>query len=166
MMNVWMFDARPGERFERSAGHNRGVVVLDATAVSDPQAPLACAVSGATVIRRPRAGERAPGAVILLARRGPAGSWHGAGRAAGDSPVASGLDEGEQIARAVSSSNGGEHVVAVFRLGPGAEPVNILTSGYQGRRGWTVTTVHSDGRVDERPLDAWRAERQSRVVAL
>ena len=60
---------------------------------------------------------------------------------------------------ALSSSGGGEIWAAVLVRRPGARPVNRLTSGYRGRRGWTVSTFYADGRVESMPLSEWRAAR-------
>lgn len=197
-MNVWLFGARPGACFRASAGANRGVVVLDATAVVDPDAPLSLAASGKTIVLTPASGPASGAAVFLIAREGDAGTWHGIGRATptvdcpgGSSPaggcvcghhwrgwetpgphrvaadpVGRPADPGEVLALAQSTSNGGDHVVAVVRLRPGAEPLHLLTSGYDGRRGWTVHTLHSHGQVETARLDEWRARQGGSGEAL
>lgn len=152
---IRFFGTAPGKRFEASAGANRGTIVLDASALSESSDGAAMAASSMTCVLTPAGSS--PRTVWVIAHRGSRGTFHGLGRPSGDAPVGVEPSIAERRWFARSASRGGDHAAAVLVLEPGAEPVNMLTSGYDGRRGWTVTTFHSDGRVESQSLGDWRA---------
>lgn len=130
-----LYDCKIGERYEYSAGANRGRAVLDLTLPD-------VAVCGTRKI------SVAEDLIAIWHHGNGAGTWHGfrAPVAFAADPHPSSCPEITPVgAFSSSSSGGGQAFAAVVKIPP--EGIVFLTSGYDGRRGWKVHTVTLAGVV-------------------
>lgn len=160
--------------FGGSAGANRGRVELEITGLPAGW-QLAQLLPGTLKMRAADKTcmaeyipEPSQSLVVIVMHKAAAGTWHGAGilapsaeRLPGEGHTHMAPHPGERWL-AWSGSGGGDIVAGIWVLGE--QPLEIRTSGYDGRRWWMVVTVALDGSVKEQSVAEWRAQRQPEEI--
>lgn len=125
-----------------SSGANRGTLRLR--------------IDGSVITINDRKAADAPDLLVIW-HAGSAGTWHGL---ASEYPARGAMKTPENLRGFwfTSSSGGGDGFAGVVKIPP--EGLLFVTSGYSGRRGWTVHSVAFDGvtvAVESVPRDEWFA---------